>query len=128
MMQKTALAALKMDDVLTIVGSLCAGLAGLALAIMFYILLRKRGSGPAQHMTVLALLPKLNKKDVHAMRSAVENDERPSEIGIEDGQTPILNRVRKINDQSRPQQLERGALFAEPSNTGRFTTVIRQRR
>ena len=91
MMQKTALAALKMDDVLTIVGSLCAGLAGLALAIMFYILLRKRGSAPSPAYDRPALPSQTSsKKDVHAMRSAVENDERPSEIGIEDGSNADL--------------------------------------
>ena len=86
MAQKTTtLAALKMDDVLYIVGSLCTGLACLALFIMFYILLRKRGSEPSPAYERPAMpLPVPKREALHPIRAEDENDERSVAIGIEE--------------------------------------------
>ena len=82
-MLEASLAALKMDDVLYIVGSLCVGLALLALAIMFYVVLRRRGSEPGLVYQRPALPSPMSKKEDEASaHREVENHDRKGLNGI----------------------------------------------
>ena len=82
-MREASLAALKMDDVLYIVGSLCVGLAFLALSVMFYIVLRRRGSEPSRAYERPALPgPMTKREDGASANCEFENDDRNGLSGI----------------------------------------------